>query len=103
MPFYTNEPFHNWKLAKQKEQLNKAIIQAGFCPSHFLMEKLTILREKKDEYLKEKFYLSHNAGNEKLLLTSVFFQSEQKLTVEREGCKTETFVFKERKETVSQE
>lgn len=105
MPFYTNEPLHTlhtWKISKQKEQLNKAIIEAGFCPSHFLMEKLTILRERKSGSLKEEFYLSHDAGNGKLLLTSTYSDSEKILTLRRDGCKTETFVFKEKLEAVSQ-
>ena len=105
MPFYTNEPshtLHTWKISKQKEQLNKAIIEAGFCPSHFLMEKLTILRERKADSLKEEFYLSHDTGNGKLLLTSTYSDLEQVLTLKRDGRKTETFVFKEKMEAVTQ-
>lgn len=93
MPFLTTSCFHNWKAAKQKEQLNKAIIKAGFCPSHFLMDKLTILREKQDGCLREEFYLSHHAADKKLLLRSIAFESDQALTLECEGCNVETLVF----------
>jgi hypothetical protein len=95
MPFYTTERFHNWKVAKQKEQLHKAIIEAGFCPSQFLMGKLTILRQRQDYCLKEDFYLVHDVDSKKLLLTSIFFESEKALTLNRNGGKIETFVFED--------
>jgi len=59
------------------------------------MEKLTILREKKENYLKEEFYLSHNTVNEKLLLICISSESGQVVTLERRGGKPETFIFEE--------
>ena len=70
-PFSSSqEALATWKRDKQKTLLNRSILQAGFCPSHYLISKLTIIRDYFNDSLKEEFYLNYSSDQPKLLLRS---------------------------------
>lgn len=74
----SNSCITDWKTSKQKEQLHRALLKAGFGPCQLLMGKLTIHRILKEEGLIEEFYLNHNTDNQKLLLRSTLVSGQEK-------------------------
>ena len=84
---------NQWKRDKQKEVLHKCIIKAGFCPSHQLLGRLTIIKERAETILKEEFYLHYDSPSQKLLLRSLLRIASEVVSLTLERCGFNDIVF----------